>query len=125
MNAPTQKDVATGWIATQENWWAWEAVDKACREDPELGWGLVLAILSLTDSHQVIENLGAGPLEDLLAKHGDGLIERAEKLATQDPEFRRCLSHTWQNEMSQAIWDRVCRATDRDSSNVHGRRRAT
>lgn len=121
MGIPTYNDIAVGWIATQENWWAWEAMDRACRKEPDLAWNLITTILSISDSDKVIENLGAGPLEDLLANHGDKVIDRAEKLAAQDPKFRLCLSHTWQNNMSEAVWVRVCRAAGRDSSHVHGR----
>jgi hypothetical protein len=124
-SAHSDGEVAVGWITNQETWWAWEAVSKACTEDPERAWRLMLKILSATDSAHVIECLGAGPLEDLLAKHGVSVIDRAEKLATTDAKFRTCLSHTWQNAMSLDIWGRVCRATDRDPSNVHGRRSAT
>lgn len=120
MNQPTEQETADGWIKNQENWWAWEAVDNACRDNPELGWRLVTTILASSDSPFVIGNLGAGPLEDLLANFGELLIGRAEELAKSNIKFRQCLAATWQNSMSGEIWARVCRATDRDPSNPHG-----
>jgi len=122
MGIPTEDDIAAGWIATQEHWWAWEAMDRACHKEPELAWKLIITVLSLTESDRVIENLGAGPLEDLLAIHGDKLIDRAETLASQEPKFHRCLSHTWQNNMSPGVWKRVCRATGRNPSSIYGQR---
>lgn len=124
-SACSDGEIAVGWITCQESWWAYEAVSKACAEDPERAWALIRKILQATESCIVIECLGAGPLEDLLAKHGPSVIQRAESLAQSDAKFRACLSHTWQNAMSQDVWARVCRATDRDPSNVHGRRSAT
>jgi hypothetical protein len=122
MGIPTEDDIAEGWIAAQEQWWAWEAMDRACRSEPELAWKLIATVLSRTESEKIVENLGAGPLEDLLANHGDKFIDRAESLASRDLKFRQCLSHTWQNNMSSSVWARVCRATGRDASNVHGQR---
>lgn len=113
-------EIAAAWIANQESWWAWEVVDDACRDDPERGWQHVLAILTAAKSPLIIERLGAGPLEDLLAKHGDTLIERVEDLAQRNMKFRECLTNTWQNAMSMDIWTRVCRATNRDPSNPQG-----
>lgn len=120
MNPHSEQEVVADWITNQETFWAWEVMDKACRDDPEKGWQLVLAILQATDSPQMLANLGAGPLEDLLAKHGKLLIDRTEELAEHDAKFRQCLSNTWQNSMSDDVWIRVCRVTNRESSNPRG-----
>jgi hypothetical protein len=123
--ARSDGEVAVGWITCQESWWAYETLSTACADDPERAWRLIQKILQATESSMIIECLGAGPLEDLLAKHGASVIQRMESLAQTDAKFRTCLSHTWQNAMSQEVWVRVCRATDRDPSNVYGRRSAT
>ena len=125
MSARSDGEIAVAWIANQESFWAWEEVDRACADDPERAWKLILRILSGTDSPHIIECLGAGPLEDLLAKHGATVIARVEELAARESKFRTCLSHTWQNEMTQDLWARVCAATARDPSNPHGRSSAT
>jgi hypothetical protein len=52
----------------------------------------------------VLANLGAGPLEDLLARHGSEFIEQFETLARQDAEFRRLLGVVWQNNIADDLW---------------------
>jgi hypothetical protein len=53
--------------------------------DPETLWLLILAIHARDQSARIQEVLSAGPVEDLLAKHGERFIERVESKARQDP----------------------------------------
>ena len=47
--------------------------------------------------------LAAGPVEDLLAHHGDEVIESIERMAKLDPEFRKCLTGVSNNSMSDEL----------------------
>jgi len=120
MTQRTEQEIVSAWIMNNETFWAWEFIDNACRDNPELGWHYVLAILRATDSPKVIESLGAGPLEDLLANHGPYIIDRCLSLAATDAKFQRCLASTWQNAMESDIWARVCLATNRNSTTPQG-----
>ena len=51
--------------------------------------------------------LAALPLENLLAKHGEVVIEEVEIIAKNDAELRKLLSGVWQNEMSDELFGRV------------------
>src|SRR4051812_17410802 len=82
----------------------------ACFEDPDAAWQAIIRLSRepLTD-HQTAA-LAAGPLEELLARHGPAYIERAETEARQRPKFRHLLGGVWRNAMSDAVWERVTRA---------------
>jgi len=82
-------------------------------EDPETLWQLILPIHSKDQSSQIQEVHAAGPVEDLLAKHGDRFIERVELRAQRDPQFAKLLGGVWKNTMTDSIWLRVQRVWDR------------
>jgi hypothetical protein len=81
--------------------------------NPEMLWQLILMIHSKEQSPRIQEVLSAGPVEDLLVKHGDRFIERVEAEARKDPSFAKLLGGVWKNRMSDANWDRLQRVWDR------------
>jgi len=92
----------------EENYWAAEVAMELCWMGPvESLWILILAVLAKDTSDEVLQLLSAGPLEDLLAKHGNAFIERIELEARQNPQFRDLLGGVWQNSMTDDIWQRV------------------
>ncbi|HLK90976.1 MAG TPA: hypothetical protein VKZ18_13845 [Polyangia bacterium] len=74
---------------------AWEKVTDIVMSDPEEGWTVVLALVDASPDDWVLCNVAAGPLEDLLRKFSDVLVDRAEVQARRDPKFRRCLTGVW------------------------------
>lgn len=93
------------WAVDQE----WDLV----REEPEQAWLLILEILRQDSSAEIMELLSAGPLEDVLAKHGDAFIERVESEAASNPTFAWLLGGVWKNAMTDEVWNRVHGAWDR------------
>lgn len=83
------------------------------REEPDVAWQLVLSVLRLDTSPEIQEVLSAGPLEDLLSKHGEFIIGRVELQAKADPAFARLLGGVWKNSMSESVWSRVQAVWDR------------
>jgi hypothetical protein len=81
--------------------------------EPETLWLLILEIHRRDKSVAVQEVLSAGPIENLLAIHGEGFIERVEAAARKDPAFAKVLGGVWKNSMSDAIWDRLQAVWDR------------
>ena len=79
-------------------------------KDPELLWDFIENITEFTLSEKVRSNLAAGPIESLLAHHGDKFIERVEKKANSHPPFKKLLGGVWQNLMSAEVWSRVQKA---------------
>jgi hypothetical protein len=118
----TMAELVAGWISyqaneeraqkglDQEDIWALFCVDDIIRKHADLGLDFVLAVLSKKPENYVIEILAAGPLEDILATHGQAIISRVEDEARCSPEFRNLLGGVWQNRMSDDIWKRVLTA---------------
>ena len=82
-------------------------------EEPEKLWLLILEIHHRDQSITIQQVLSAGPVEDLLAMHGDTFIERVEAEARRDPQFAKLLGGVWKSTMSDAIWDRLQAVWDR------------
>ena len=108
---------AESWIAFQKSrensemynamFWVFERVDDLINEEPEEIWRLILKVLTLNSSSEILAVLSAGPLEDLLVKHGDTMIDRVEKEAKSNPLFATLLGGVWQNSMTDTVWARV------------------
>jgi hypothetical protein len=80
-------------------------------DDPETAIDFIRAVLARNDNSDkwgtVIENLAAGPLEDVLVYHGPVIIEVVESYARQNPAFRHLLGGVWQRDMAPEVWERV------------------
>ncbi|HEY3147563.1 MAG TPA: hypothetical protein VGJ75_14495 [Dongiaceae bacterium] len=92
--------------ATEREWFI-------VRDEPDRAWLLILEILRRDHSDRILEVLSAGPLEDLLVKHGDKVIDRVEAEARLNPLFAKLLGGVWRNAMAGHTWDRVQKAWDR------------
>lgn len=120
---PTLNAIAQAWIAywhAPENSaerealsWAGDREYDLVREDPDQAWQLILKILQQDSSNEILEVLSAGPLEDLLAKHGERVIEKVESEARSNPSFATLLGGVWKNSMTDDIWSRVQDISDR------------
>jgi hypothetical protein len=89
------------------------AVWDLCLDEPEKAFQFVLEVLRRDHSNKIQESLSAGPLEDILAKHGERMIERVEAEARSNPLFAKLLGGVWQNAMSDEVWRRVQAVWDR------------
>jgi hypothetical protein len=83
------------------------------KKEPETLWLLILEIHHQDHSVAIQQVLSAGPIEDLLAKHGEVFIDRVEAEARRDPKFAEVLGGVWKNRMSDAVWKRVQTVWDR------------
>lgn len=110
--------IVGSWIAGQEaehgapehdsNWWAISQVmDWSLEGEAELLWKFILLAYQRAISDKVIAVLAAGPLEDLLARHGPLYIDRVEQLAKDDEQFNMLLGGVWRNSMTNEVWRRV------------------
>ena len=92
----------------ERNWWAVDLVmDWTLEGEADRLWLFILSTYRRNLSDRVVSVLAAGPLEDLLAKHGPTFIERVEELAREDKKFNHLLGGVWQNTMSDEVWKRV------------------
>lgn len=133
----TIEEQATAWIAcarfsnskdVPDDLWerGWN-LNECAFDDPDFAWETIKEILgrysdealftdSATEAKRILGNLGAGPLEILLAQHGDALISEIEIEARSDPKFSWILACVWQNSISDELWSRVQRAAGGFSS---------
>jgi hypothetical protein len=91
------------------DWSAWETIDHLVRDDPAQAWAVVAELVAQSPTEEALFYVAAGPLEDLLAKHGSTVIDMIEEAARQDSKFRLCLSGVWGNSVDAAVWDRLMR----------------
>jgi hypothetical protein len=96
---------AAGWASGDLS--AYAEIDRLVRERPEEAWNVVLELVVQAPSERALFSVAAGPLEDLLVKHGDFLIDRVEKEANANPQLLRCLSGVWGNQLSSAVSKRL------------------
>ena len=124
MNEADDLELAKAWIALQHaerrmkdddpRFEAHVTLDEIRTTDLERCWSVILKIFMLDRSDQLLANLAAGPLEDLLAQHGERFIERVETLARQEPRFRFTLQMVWRNAISAPVWARLRKAATLD-----------
>lgn len=96
-NDPKRDDFE--WVDDLEYQWSYH--------EPQTCLDLVVAVLALEPNQKTMAVLSAGPLERVLANHGERVIDRVEALAQKDPAFAHLLGGVWQNSMSAAVWQRV------------------
>lgn len=112
------RQVAAEWIASGGKFCdAWATLDDYCFNKPVVALRIIEEIHhrianSTPIDYELMAQVAAGPLETLLAHHGDTVIDQVEQLAYTDPEFRKCLTGVWQNAMSPELFSRVQRASD-------------
>jgi hypothetical protein len=111
------EDLAKAWIAFRHApnhsdeynmlFWTLERMSYLIDYLPNKAWRVILLIWSLDQSPPVMQVLSAGPVEDLLAKHGDQMIGLVEAEAKRDPSFAKMLGGVWKNAMSDAAAGRL------------------
>ncbi|MBX3737996.1 MAG: hypothetical protein KF715_14970, partial [Candidatus Didemnitutus sp.] len=120
---PTKEDFIEAWITMskfqhespehKEAFWAFQHMYDLIHEQPDVAFGLILEIWSRDQSWTVIQNLSAGPLEDLLTTHGPEMIGRVEEEAARNSSFRKLLGGVWKNAMHDSVWAKVQEIWDR------------
>ena len=98
---------------THPCYWAVEKFADLEMDYPDLTWAAMLQIISKTSSIIVINNLAAGPLEELVELHGVEYIGKIEKEAQSNLNFRMLLRELWETT-DKTIWNRILRARPDD-----------
>jgi hypothetical protein len=108
------------WIANAESHDAWEDLDEMVRNDPEQAWHWIRDMVDVAPS-RLLGMIAAGPLEDLLHRHGKSFIGRVKKAAAADSQFQHCLSGVWLFE-PRRLADQIRRAATSPSKMARRRR---
>jgi hypothetical protein len=93
---------------------AYDLVNDTIRRGPsERAWELVTAVLRLAPDER-LGHLAAGPLEDLVKRHGEALVDRMESEAARDERFRWALGGIWLREADLPVAElrRIVAASD-------------
>jgi hypothetical protein len=91
-----------------ETKWAFDELEKLVENDPARAWAVILCILNTAHQDEnALDNLAAGPLETLLARHGRDVVERVEAEAKANPKFKKLLKGVWGNAIDEAVWAKV------------------
>jgi hypothetical protein len=89
--------------------WAHAVLDDICSREPLECLRIVQAILKRDRGDLIAASLAAGPVEDLLDRHGPEIIDAIEHAAKEDVEFRSILSGVWRSTIEESVWERVQR----------------
>jgi hypothetical protein len=102
MSATRITRLAKRWVAEQRAWVEGErdvpgiqAVMDLGYEQPEVLWEFIVEVTKLNGDPDTLENLGAGPLEDLIRDYGHDFLGRIETESVTNPRLRKALSHVW------------------------------
>jgi hypothetical protein len=107
-----------GWAAGS-NHWAHGVMSTLIDDAPEVAWPLLLEVADRADNRQ-FGALGAGFLEDFIAKHGRQFIDRIEDRAADDPRFRLALQNVWRQGGPKDVWARIVPLLDGRPDGVEG-----
>jgi hypothetical protein len=92
------------------SFWAWEAVNDLVAADPDAGLAMVLELIRHAPNDRALGYVAAGPLEDLLGRHGQTVIAAVEEAARREPRVRSALCGVWPGRIDPAVWERVADA---------------
>ena len=101
MNQSERKKLINAWFAAseagvntpihKENWWAVETFINLPEKTPELLWELILEAIEKEKNEKLLSHLAAGPIEDLMCKYGEKVIDRVEIEAKSNLSFKNCM----------------------------------
>jgi len=76
-------------------------------------WRFILKAFELASDASHLETMAAGPVEHLLAHHGEKWISNVESLASSNENFAWMMTGVWQNKMNDDVWGRVQQIQER------------
>jgi hypothetical protein len=78
--------------------------------DPRTALKFIEHILCQTTDPWILENVGAGPLEDLLVGGDPSIISSIEAFPSRYPHAREALSHVWTKDLPEQSKEALRRA---------------
>lgn len=79
----------------EEYSWAFDELYDIVRKDCDRGWILTLMLLDATDETKALAYIAAGPLEDLLDKHGEAIWPKVLAEVENNKKLQFALSCVW------------------------------
>lgn len=100
------QDALAGTEAYEKNFWAHEELAGLCEDKPQDAWEVIIALVDAATSEPLLEAIGAGPLQELMAMHGAEFISRVEQEAAASARFRRAMAGAWLDGDDTPVWER-------------------
>jgi hypothetical protein len=80
---------------SKDDRWALNELNELIESDAERGWEVTRMLVNMAASDEALAYVAAGPLENLLNKHGLAVIDRIEADSQQNNRMRIALSGAW------------------------------
>jgi hypothetical protein len=120
METPSPEDVASRWIEkwnvdVREHTGGTDGFDLDFElpiKHPRLCLDAILLILDCIPSdpaNRHFQVLAAGPLENLLTRHGPAMVDEIDVLARRSPTFRLLLNGVWTSRVDSAVVERLAK----------------
>lgn len=118
----TESQLAAAWINSQTSSpivgigkdeqrdsmrWAYGYLEDLCSTDPIKALSVIRAIINFSDNEDLLDLVASGPLESLLYRRGNDVIEIIITASLEDKKFAGVLGGVWQSGMSDELWDRL------------------
>lgn len=81
----------------------YEAFDDLCWKEPIRALKIVRDIFEMHPGEKILFDLAAGPLEDLLVRHGNEVIPHLKQHIQENPEMLTLLEGIWIDRMTQHV----------------------
>ncbi|SDE29867.1 hypothetical protein SAMN05421548_1412 [Paraburkholderia lycopersici] len=91
----------------EKNFWAHMTLDDLIDEDASKALVIIEHIAKKDGSEFALANLAAGPLETLLSKHGEALIDNIKISVKSNSELKSALGLIWKNNIPGNVWDAI------------------
>ena len=75
-----------------EDFWAWEEVQRLVKDDPDAAWRVTLLLLDKAASDAEVGYVAAGPLEDFIDVHGHAACDRIDEVVDRNQRLQLALS---------------------------------
>jgi hypothetical protein len=87
-----------------------KAVNSLCKTQPLLALETIRAISEQTSAPEVLAVLAAGPLENVLVRHGSKVLDCVVAHARESAGFRELLGGVWSGRISEDVRERLEKA---------------
>lgn len=83
-------------------------LDELCKKNVDEAWSVITEIFENNANKEIVmDNLAAGPLEDLLVYHGAEVINLVKKYCGSHSSFKEVVSGVWRNRIDLVVWDEL------------------
>lgn len=86
--------------------WAYDEVHRLVDQEPQVGWVIICLLVEKARSDEVLAYVAAGPLEEILRRHGPAIISLAEEECHKNSRFPLALSGVWGIDPGDPIFNR-------------------